>query len=130
MLPCRSSCDQTFLLNSCLVGGNQEAGDCTSERALSALNISMATRTDRESVDALAFPSWKNPHGSSNVMSLPPAVYGDAYTAHLMRSGQTCETILLCIDQPSPRASSGPESLLLAPCLHHDIQPVAVETDI
>ena len=46
----------------------------TSERALSALNISMATRTDRDSVDALALPSWKKPQGLSKEMTLLPAV--------------------------------------------------------
>ena len=49
-------------------------GARTSESALSALNISMATSTDSDSVDALALPAVKYSHGVSKVTSRPPAV--------------------------------------------------------
>lgn len=36
----------------------------SSERAFRELNISMATKTERERVVALTFPYWKYSHGS------------------------------------------------------------------
>lgn len=49
----------------------------SSERALSELNISMATKTERERVEALIFPDWKYSHGfASNLNTWEPAVNG------------------------------------------------------
>ena len=56
-----------------LVGGTVSS-ELSSERALRALNISMATRTDRESVEALALPAAaKRSQGSERETRPPPA---------------------------------------------------------
>ncbi|KAJ4833991.1 hypothetical protein Tsubulata_016522 [Turnera subulata] len=60
-----------------LTHGGITARLMSSERALRELNISIATKTERERVEALIFPERKYSHGSdSKLKTLGPAVKG------------------------------------------------------
>lgn len=55
------------------VHGGYYSSELSSDKALSALNISMATKTDNESVDAFRLPIVKMSHGVSGWMVMTPS---------------------------------------------------------